>query len=178
MEDNELALLPAKPFVKVGKPLAPVGHRLFINVTDRCNNDYYVRQSIGDLVYYGVFDRHPDLKVVSGEHELSWVPFFINRLDLYYIDRPDVAAYRFSGNTLPSDFMRRNVYHSFQEDALGIELRHHLGVNQLMWDSDYPHAESTFPESMRILDEIMVGVPKHEKQKIIGGNAVARYGFV
>ena len=132
MEDNELALLPAKPFVKVGKPLAPVGHRLFINVTDRCNNDYYVRKSIGDLVYYGVFDRHPDLKVVSGEHELSWVPFFINRLDLYYIDRPDVAAYRFSGNTLPSDFMRRNVYHSFQEDALGIELRHHLGVNQLM----------------------------------------------
>ena len=44
----------------------------------------------------------------------------------------------------PSDFMRSNVYHSFQEDALGIQLRHMIGVDNLMWGSDYPHAESTF----------------------------------
>ena len=73
--------------------------------------------------------------------------------------------------------MKRNVYHSFQEDALGIELRHYLGVDQLMWGSDYPHAESTFPESMRILEEIMIGVPDDEKLKIIGGNAAKVYGF-
>jgi len=148
-----------------------------LNATDRCNNDYYVRQSIGDMVYYGVFERYPRLKVVSVEHELSWVPFFINRLDLHYKDRPDVATYRFSGDSVPSDFMKRNVYHSFQEDALGIELRHYLGVDQLMWGSDYPHAESTFPESMRILEEIMIGVPDDEKLKIIGGNAAKVYGF-
>ena len=103
--------------------------------------------------------------------------FFINRLDLHYKDRPDVATYRFSGDSVPSDFMRRNVYHSFQEDALGIELRYHLGVSQLMWGSDYPHAESTFPESMRILNEIMVGVPDEEKLRIVGGNAATVYGF-
>ena len=58
---------------------------------------------------------------------------------------------------MPSDFMRSNVYHSFQEDALGIQMRHVIGVENLMWGSDYPHSESTFPKSLEILDSILGG---------------------
>ena len=78
---------------------------------------------------------------------------------------------------MPSDFMRSNVYHSFQEDALGIQLRHLIGVENLMWGSDYPHSESTFPKSLEILDSILEGVPEEEKAMIVGENAARVYDF-
>ena len=83
----------------------------------------------------------------------------------------------YKGEALPSDFMRSNVYHSFQEDGLGIRDRDIIGVENLLWGSDYPHAESTFPESQRILDEILVGVPEDEKALIVGGNAARLYNL-
>jgi hypothetical protein len=52
---------------------------------------------------------------------------------------------------LPSDFFRRNIVLSFQEDAIGIRLRDIIGVDNMMWGSDYPHSESTFPESRKVL---------------------------
>ena len=60
---------------------------------------------------------------------------------------------------LPRDFFRRNVVLSFQEDAIGIRLRDVIGTGNMMWGSDYPHSESTFPQSRKILAEILAGVP-------------------
>ena len=66
---------------------------------------------------------------------------------------------------LPSDFFRRNVVLSFQEDAIGIRLRDVIGVDKIMWGSDYPHSESTSPQSRKILSEILAGVPDDEQAK-------------
>jgi predicted TIM-barrel fold metal-dependent hydrolase len=77
----------------------------------------------------------------------------------------------------PSDFFHRNVVLSFQEDAIGIRLRDVIGVDNMMWGSDYPHSESTFPQSRKILSEILAGVPEHEQAKIVGGNTARVYGF-
>jgi len=77
---------------------------------------------------------------------------------------------------LPSDFFRRNVVLSFQEDAIGIRLRDVIGVDNMMWGSDYPHSESTFPQSRKILAEILAGVPDDEQAKprtTIRGSAAA-----
>ena len=73
--------------------------------------------------------------------------------------------------------MSQNVLHSFQEDDLGIQMRDLIGVHTLMWGSDYPHAESTFPESQRILSEILEGVSQNEQDMIVGGNCANLYGF-
>jgi predicted TIM-barrel fold metal-dependent hydrolase len=69
------------------------------------------------------------------------------------------------------------VYLSFQEDDIGIRLRDVIGVDQLMWGSDYPHAESTFPKSREILDRILEGVPQDEKARIVGTTTARLYGF-
>ena len=73
---------------------------------------------------------------------------------------------------LPSDFFRRNVL-SFQEDAIGIRLRDVIGIDNMMWGSDYP----TFPRSRKILAEILAGVPDDEQAKIAGGNTARVYNF-
>jgi hypothetical protein len=91
---------------------------------------------------------------------------------------------------LPSDFFRRNVVLSFQEDAIGIRLRDVIGPDNMIWDnmmwgSDYPHSESTFPQSRKILAEILEGVPDDEQAKpaldpdpgIAGGNTARVYNF-
>jgi predicted TIM-barrel fold metal-dependent hydrolase len=76
---------------------------------------------------------------------------------------------------LPSDFFHQNVFCSFQEDALGIRDRAIIGVDNLMWGSDYPHQESTWPKSRQILEKILEGVPDEEKVKIAGGNVARVY---
>ena len=141
-----------------------------------CNMDMGVRMSLADMIYSGVFERFPKLQVGAVEHELSWAPHFLDRLDYNYMDRPGAwEGYRYKEDMLPSDYFRRNVFLGFQEDALGVQLREIMGVDALQWGSDYPHHESTFPRSREILEEILAECTEEEKAKIAGGNAARVY---
>ena len=88
------------------------------------NQDHSVRNSLTDLILGGVFERWPTLHVGSVEYELGWAPFFVERLDYTYLQRPRRKGWhRFDDpDVIPSDFFRRNVFVSFQSDALGIGL--------------------------------------------------------
>ena len=143
-----------------------------------CNVDHWVRMSLGHLIFSGVFERYPKLQVGSVEMELSWAPHFLDRLDYTYTQRPPGEVYgwhRYKEDMLPSDYFHRNVFLAFQEDALGIRDRHIIGVDNLLWGSDYPHFESTFPRSREILEEILTECTEEEKAKIVGGNASRIY---
>ena len=141
-----------------------------------CNTDHWVRMSLADMIYIGVFERYPKLIVGAVEHELSWVPFFLNRLDDIYTQQViEQERYRYKEDMLPSDYFHRNVFLGFQEDSLGIQLRNIIGVDKIMWGSDYPHVESTFPRSRQILGEILVDCTDKEKAQIAGGNAARIY---
>jgi predicted TIM-barrel fold metal-dependent hydrolase len=143
------------------------------------NKDYQVRQALADLVFTGVFERFPQLRVGSVEHELAWIPFFLDQMDYTYTDRPRRGDWHRFGDAdaLPSDFWRSNCFASFQEDAHGVRMRDVIGVETLMWGSDYPHTESTFPRSREIVAEILAGVPDDEARAITGANAARLYGF-
>ena len=110
------------------------------------------------------------LKLAIVEFELAWAPHVLSTMDYTYRERHEEAFYRFKDGMRPSDFFHRNVFLSFQEDAIGIRLRDVIGVDNMMWGSDYPHSESTFPQSRKILAEILAGVPEDEQAKIVGGN--------
>ncbi len=142
------------------------------------NVDHWVRMSLGHMIFSGVFERYPKLQIGSIEMELSWVPHFLDRIDYTYTQRPPGEKYgwhRFKDDMLPSDYFHRNVFLGFQEDALGIRDRHAIGVDNLLWGSDYPHFESTFPRSREIIEEILVDCTEEEKGKIVGGNAARIY---
>ncbi len=129
------------------------------------------------MIFSGVFDRHPDLRVAIVEYELAWIPHMLGTMDYCYRERVEEASYRFANDMLPSDFFRRNVYLSFQEDDVGVELRHRIGVDRMMWGSDYPHSESTFPRSREVLDEILRGVSAEERRQIVCDTTASLYGF-
>ena len=143
------------------------------------NKDFQMRQALADLILSGVFERFPRLRIGSVEHELAWIPFFLDQMDYTYTQRPPRGDwYRFKErDALPSDFFRRHVFSSFQEDAVGIRVRDVIGVDTLMWGSDYPHTESTFPRSQEILAHILEGVGPDDMRKIVATNAADMYHF-
>jgi predicted TIM-barrel fold metal-dependent hydrolase len=143
------------------------------------NKDMQIRLALADLILSGVFERFPGLRIGTIEHELSWIPFFLDQMDYTYTDRPPRGEwYRFKEQgMLPSDYYRRQVFASFQEDAVGIRVRDVIGLDTMMWGSDYPHTESTFPRSQEIVAEILGDIPPPNVLKIVSTNAANLYQF-
>ena len=154
-----------------------VGAKTLRDASSRATKAFYPALSMCDMIFSGVFERHPRLLLAIVEFELAWAPNILTSMDYTYRERHEEAIYRFRDDRRPSDFFRSNVVLSFQEDAVGIRLRDVIGVDNMMWGSDYPHSESTFPRSRQILAEILAGVPADEQAKIAGGTTARVYGF-
>ncbi len=153
------------------------GEKTLRDASSRSTKAFYPALSLCDMIFSGVFERHPALTLAIVEFELSWAPNILAAMDYTYRERHGEAIYRFKDGMRPSDFFHRNVVLSFQEDAIGIRLRDVIGVDNMMWGSDYPHSESTFPRSRKILEEILAGVPDDEGVKIAGINTARVYRF-
>lgn len=144
----------------------------------RSTTDHWVRYSLSAMVFAGVFDRFPRLKVGSVEHETAWIPHWLKQMDFTYRERPVFTkGWKSSDGMLPSDYWLRNMFVEFMEDDLGVELRKHIGVDNMLWGSDFPHAESTWPQSKQFLDRIFEGVPEADRRKITADNAAKMFGF-
>ena len=153
------------------------GEKTLRDASSRSTKAFYPALSLCDMIFSGVFERYSRLTLAIVEFELSWAPHILTSMDYTYRERHGEAIYRFKDGLRPSDFFHRNVVLSFQEDAIGIRLRDTIGVDNMMWGSDYPHSESTFPQSRKILAEILAGVPEDEQAKIVGENTARVYGF-
>ena len=99
-------------------------------------------------------------------------------MDFTYRERPVFTkGWRSKEGLLPSDYWRRNMFVEFMEDDLGVQLRHAIGVDTMLWGSDFPHAESTWPKSRDFLERIFTGVPEPDVRKITSENAARMFGF-
>ncbi|MFI5047664.1 MAG: amidohydrolase family protein [Acidimicrobiia bacterium] len=131
--------------------------------------------SLGAMVLSGVLAEHPDLKLVSVEGQIGWIPFWKYYLDHVY------EKHRWHQNVhldeLPSTYIERQMWFTFMEDPPGIDARHACGVDRIMWSNDYPHSETTWPHSQKIIGDIFERVPADEVQKIVRDNCVALYGL-
>jgi len=144
----------------------------------RSTTDYWVRYSLGAMIFAGVFDRYPRLKVGSVEHETAWVPHFLRQMDFTYRERPALArAWKSRRAMLPSEYWQRNMFVEFMEDDCGIRLRDVIGVDNMLWGNDFPHAESTWPKSQEFLDRIFAGTPDEDRRKITADNAARLFRF-
>ena len=123
----------------------------------------------------GVFDRLPDLRIFFAENQIGWIPLFLEIADTRY-ERNLIWAQELLGfkplPKPPSEYVREHCYWGFQYDPVGVELRHRINVNRLIWASDFPHQESDWPKSMSIIERNFAGVPDGERYHMVAGNAI------
>ncbi len=144
----------------------------------RSTTDYWVRYSLGAMLFAGVFDRYPGLRIGSVEHEAAWIPHWLKQMDFTYVERPVFTkGWKSREGMLPSEYWKRNMFVEFMEDDLGVQLRDRIGVENMLWGSDYPHAEATFPRSQQFLERMFKGVPEADLRKITSDNAAKMFGF-
>jgi predicted TIM-barrel fold metal-dependent hydrolase len=144
----------------------------------RSTTDYWVRYSLGSMLFAGVFDKFPGLKIGSVEHEAAWIPHWLKQMDFTYVERPVFTkGWKSAEGLMPSDYWKRNMFVEFMEDDLGVQLRDRIGVENMLWGSDYPHAEATFPRSQQFLGRMFAGVPEADLRKITSDNAAKMFGF-
>jgi predicted TIM-barrel fold metal-dependent hydrolase len=137
--------------------------------------------SFSQLIASGVFDRLPDLRIFFAETRLGWVPFWMNEADFWY-ERHRHWAQRYLGfkplQRKPSEYMQEHFLFSVQgPELVAIELRHHLGVEHIMFATDFPHIECEWPNTKPTLDCLMAGVSPDEKYKIVAGNVIDYFGL-
>lgn len=124
-------------------------------------------ETIGMWILPGVLERHPRLRVLLVEPGLTWVPFYLDTLDTEARGPWDFPALK----ELPSTYFRRQMALSFVEDARGLAARHELGVENLMWSTDYPHPQTSWPNSRAVVARQFAGIPDDERRAITYGNA-------
>jgi predicted TIM-barrel fold metal-dependent hydrolase len=131
--------------------------------------------SIAQLVLAGVFERFPTLKVFFAETRLGWVPFWLEHADLWYQRHigwaEDMLGFK-PLKALPSDYVREHIYFSVQYEHVAVELRQHVGVDRIMFATDFPHIECEWPNSKPLVEKIYADVPEDEKTRMLAGNAV------
>jgi len=168
----------------IGTPRDGVpGNEFTMDITEltgsgRSTTDYWVRYALGSMVFAGVFDKFPGLKIGSVEHEAAWIPHWLKQMDFTYVERPVFTkGWKSSQGLMPSDYWKQNMFVEFMEDDLGVQLRDRIGVENMLWGSDYPHAEATFPRSQRFLERMFEGVPETDARKITSENSAKMFGF-
>jgi predicted TIM-barrel fold metal-dependent hydrolase len=123
----------------------------------------------------GVFSRFSNLDLVLAEVDAGWVPYVKEQVDNRLLRRGIGADIRTS--ELPSQVIERHVHFTYITDHFAIANRHAVGVERLMWSSDFPHSGSDWPTSVRVIHGDFATVPAVERDLILAGNARRLYGF-
>lgn len=128
------------------------------------------------FVFGGVFERHPKLRVVCAEADAGWVPHFLYRMDhaykrhRYWLETGKLSK-------LPSEYFRENIYLTFQDDFAATHLTELSPTNRLMWASDFPHNDGTYPHTREVIQKLTEGMSPADRARIVGGNVSALYGL-
>ncbi|MBV8950624.1 MAG: amidohydrolase, partial [Actinobacteria bacterium] len=127
------------------------------------------------MIFSGALERHPGLRLVLAESGVGWLPYFLARLDGEWRALRDKLDY--APSVPPSELFRRQVIATFEEEPLAPELIPLLGADSCMWASDYPHTDSTFPNSREAIETSLGALPDGDRRKITATNCARLYGF-
>lgn len=130
---------------------------------------------IGQLIANGVFDRFPDIRFYFAETNAGWLPYALDQADEWYQRWSTYFEVRL--RQLPSQYVREHCRFSFISDRVAITNRYLIGIDLLMWGSDFPHSISTTPHSRAFLDEVFDGVPANERRRILVDNVCDFFGL-
>jgi len=129
---------------------------------------------LGTFIFGGVFERHPRLRVVSVEADAGWVPHYMYRMDHAYSRH----RYWLPSGTLtkmPSEYFREHVYTTFQDDWTAFQVKDLCNIRRLLWANDFPHSDSTWPESQAVLARHAAALTDSERDLVLHDNVAELY---
>ena len=129
-----------------------------------------------DLIYSPVLRNYSNLKVALSEGGVGWIPFFLERIDYEYRTHRAWTHMDF-GSRLPSEIFRERVITCFINDPHGVAERETIGIDNMTWECDYPHSDSTWPRSPETVHEQFAGVSDEDTAKITHQNAMNHWRF-
>lgn len=125
-------------------------------------------QMIPNLLFSGILERHPRLNWMLGETGMGWLAFVLESCDHEWERR---QLWRDGFETRPSEIFRRQIYADFWFERAGIQLREVIGLDNIMWESDYPHVTATYPDSQAWVQRVLADVPADQQEKMKWKNA-------
>ncbi len=133
-------------------------------------------QCAADLVWSPIFRKFPKLKFALSEGGIGWIPYFLERIDYTYQHHHRWTNQDF-GDKLPSQVFNENIITCFIDDAVGMEVRHHLNLDHITWECDYPHSDSTWPDAPELAWKYLQDLPDDEIDKITHLNAMREFSY-
>ena len=155
----------------VTAPDAPVDVMITLQPMNIC-------AAAADLLWSRVIKEHPDLRIALSEGGTGWIPYFLDRLDRTY-DMHHLWTGQDFGDRLPSDVFREHFLTCFIADPVGLQLRHDIGIDNISWECDYPHSDSSWPHAPEELVRVAshYDVPRDDLDKITYQNAMRWYSY-
>jgi predicted TIM-barrel fold metal-dependent hydrolase len=130
-------------------------------------------EPIATFIFSGALQRHPNLKLVSVESGIGWMAFLVPWMDHVF------ERHRYHTKSelteAPSFYFHRQVFGTFIDDVVGVRNRDIIGVENIMWSSDYPHVNSSWPSSREYIEKHFGDVPLEERRKMVHDNAAKLY---
>lgn len=167
------SFLPNLGTAAAAKP-PPMDVKQFMGAAGATKSGSQTLPVVCQLLFSGVFERFSEIDLLLVESNIGWIPTLLEQVDdMFY-------RYRFFTNgtdmqATPSRIFHRNFWASFMVDTVGMDLRHRLNVDHLMWSSDYPHSGCDWPNSRITIERNFRGVPRAEVKKMLHDNCKRLY---
>jgi predicted TIM-barrel fold metal-dependent hydrolase len=133
--------------------------------------------SLTDFLFSGVLVRHPDLKLAYSEGQIGWIPYILERADDVWVEHRAWGGVRDIVPERPSTYYYRQVYGCFFRDRHGIDSLDKVGVDNTTFETDYPHTDSTWPNTKAVAIDLMGHLPDDVIYKLARGNAIRMLGL-
>jgi predicted TIM-barrel fold metal-dependent hydrolase len=143
-------------------------------------NFAYGCASLVDWLFSGYLERFPRLKIAFSESQVGWMPYVLNRVDSLWrrsaLYEPAMAE---RVPNPPSSYVADRVFGCIYDDLPGLLVRDQIGMGQIMFETDYPHADTTFPHTTGVIEKLATsaGLSDHETWQMVRGNAIKCYGL-
>ncbi len=132
---------------------------------------------MGTLIFGGVFERYPELKVVCVEADAGWVPHYLYRMDHAYKRHRNWLAPDTTLSKMPSEYFSENIYTTFQDDWVAFKTANEMNWRRLLWANDFPHSDSTWPWSQDVLAEQTQHLTDEQTRAILCENTAELYNI-
>ena len=133
--------------------------------------------SLVDYLFSGVFVRFPTLRIAYSEGQIGWIPYILERADTVWEENRGCGGVADKIPDPPSSYFRDHVWGCFFDDAHGVRCIEEIGVDNVTYESDYPHSDSTWPHTAKLAEQQMASLTEEQRYKVLRGNAIKLYSL-